>query len=64
MEALSKGLSNKEIGEELLITERTIKAHIRQICSMLGIRRANRVRLIYYWNCQLFQIGMRELELL
>ncbi|MBV8839036.1 MAG: response regulator transcription factor [Alphaproteobacteria bacterium] len=34
---LSRGLSNKEIGRELLVSERTVKAHVTAVFKSLGV---------------------------
>jgi len=41
---LGRGLSNKEIGRELLVSERTVKAHVTAIFKSLGV--ANRTQAI------------------
>ncbi|MGL4570494.1 MAG: helix-turn-helix domain-containing protein [Clostridium sp.] len=45
LEKVMKGLSNKEISNDLYITENTIKKHITSILSKLGMK--NRKELIY-----------------
>jgi LuxR family transcriptional regulator of spore coat protein len=39
IELVSQGLTNKEIGRTLYITEATVKAHVRSACTKLGVRR-------------------------
>jgi DNA-binding NarL/FixJ family response regulator len=39
IELVSQGLTNKEIGLTLYITEATAKKHIRNACAKLGVRR-------------------------
>jgi DNA-binding NarL/FixJ family response regulator len=34
---LARGLSNKEIGRELLVSERTVKAHVTAVFKSLGV---------------------------
>ena len=43
---MSKGLNNKEIGENLFITECTVKKHVSNIFQKLNIR--NRQEAIIY----------------
>ncbi len=43
---VSKGNTNKEIGEELFISENTVKAHLKNILTKLDLR--NRQQLIAY----------------
>ena len=38
LEALSKGLTNREIGERLYISQGTVKAHTSNIFGKLGVR--------------------------
>ncbi len=38
MELVTQGLSNREIGRALFITESTAKVHVRKICRKLGVR--------------------------
>jgi DNA-binding NarL/FixJ family response regulator len=35
---MAKGLSNRAIGEELFISESTVKAHVRHILEKLNVR--------------------------
>ena len=35
---MTQGLTNKEIGRTLFITEGTAKVHVRKICQKLGAR--------------------------
>ena len=41
---LARGLSNKEIGRELLVSERTVKAHVTAVFKSLGV--ANRAQAV------------------
>jgi len=41
---LARGLSNKEIGRELLVSERTVKAHVTAVFKSLGV--ANRTQAV------------------
>jgi LuxR family transcriptional regulator, maltose regulon positive regulatory protein len=38
LQLLAQGLTNREIGQTLFITEGTAKAHVRSICQKLGVR--------------------------
>jgi DNA-binding NarL/FixJ family response regulator len=38
VELVAGGLTNKEIGRTLFITEATVKVHVRKICRKLGVR--------------------------
>jgi DNA-binding NarL/FixJ family response regulator len=38
IELVSQGLTNKQIGQTLFITEATVKVHVRKICQKLGVR--------------------------
>ena len=38
IELVAQGLTNKQIGRTLYITEATAKAHVRKICQKLGVR--------------------------
>jgi ATP/maltotriose-dependent transcriptional regulator MalT len=38
IELVSQGLTNKEIGRTLYITEATVKVHVRKICTKFGVR--------------------------
>ena len=38
IELVSQGLTNKEIGRTLFITEATVKVHVRKICQKFGVR--------------------------
>lgn len=38
-ELVGKGLSNKKIGEELQITEKTVKFHLTKVYKKLGVTR-------------------------
>jgi LuxR family transcriptional regulator, maltose regulon positive regulatory protein len=38
LELITQGLSNKEIGRTLFITEGTAKVHVRRVCQKLGVR--------------------------
>jgi DNA-binding NarL/FixJ family response regulator len=52
-ELITKGLSNKEVANQLFVTEKTIKFHLTQIFEKLNIKktseyRSKRVELITY----------------
>ena len=48
LEALTRGLSNKQIGEELWVSEQTVKFHLRNIYRKLEVtKRAEAVRWAY-----------------
>lgn len=46
VQLVSQGLSNKDIGEKLHITESTVKNHLRNILAKLHLR--NRVQLVAF----------------
>ena len=45
-ELVSKGLSNKEVGSQLFITERTVKAHLINLYAKLNLH--SRAQLIVF----------------
>lgn len=50
LEVLSRGKSNKEIGEELCITSHTVRAHVRNILQKLKVEsRTHAVALWLRW---------------
>ena len=52
LEALAKGLSNRELSKELLISTNTVKFHLSNIYEKLSVR--NRAQAIaYYYSAQL-----------
>lgn len=57
---IGQGLGNKEIGERLFITERTVKAHVSRLLEKLGLR--DRTQLaIYAVQNRLVQSNPRSL---
>ena len=62
---LSRGLSAAEIAAEIGTTKQTVKNRLRAIYAKLHMVAPNaRVKFAIYWNCELFQIGLREVGLL
>jgi DNA-binding NarL/FixJ family response regulator len=46
LQEVASGKSNKEIGIQLRISERTVKFHVQSLCSVLGLKHnCNRVLL-------------------
>lgn len=45
-ELVSKGLSNREVGNQLFITEKTVKFHLTNIYKKMGV--TSRAQLIVY----------------
>ena len=51
LSALARGLSNREIGKELWITEQTVKFHLRNLYRKLGVsNRTEAARFAYQAN--------------
>jgi DNA-binding NarL/FixJ family response regulator len=44
LELIGDGLSNREIGERLQITEKTVKNHVSTMLAKMGARRSARSR--------------------
>ena len=55
--ALAKGLSNKDVGRRLNLSEGTVKVHLHNIYSKLGVK--NRTALVVPWQ---FFVGNIELH--
>lgn len=53
---VARGLSNKEIAEELFVTEGTIKNHVSSICQKLGARDRTQVA-VFAWQ---YSIGANQ----
>lgn len=47
--ALSEGLSNAEIAKELTVTEKTVKTHVSNVLSKLGVRSRTQAA-VYAWQ--------------
>lgn len=60
-------MSQREIARKLNKAIWTVKSHLGRTYQKLGLHYREgvpHVKLAVYWNCELFQIGLRELELL
>ena len=70
-ELVSEGCDTRTISHELGICERVAKSYRARIYCKLGIPRSTdpgrdsraRITLGYWWTCELFQVGLRELNL-
>ena len=63
------GATTGEIAQELGISERTVKAYLSRIYYKFGVPLQEemgmpRIRLAYWWNCELFQLGLKETGIL
>jgi DNA-binding NarL/FixJ family response regulator len=57
--AVSRGLSNAEIGGELFLSEATVKTHVTRVLGKLGLR--DRVQIVVAaYESGLIQPGMRD----
>jgi two-component system, NarL family, nitrate/nitrite response regulator NarL len=45
---VSEGLSNKEIGRLLKITDGTVKVHLHHICEKLQVRNRTAIAAVYF----------------
>lgn len=54
--ALSQGLSNKEVGEKLCVTEKTVKTHVSNVLGKLGVKSRTQAAL-YAWQTGLVKPG-------
>lgn len=54
--ALSQGKSNKDIADELFVTEKTVKTHVSNILSKLGVKSRTQAAL-YAWQTGLVKPG-------
>jgi DNA-binding NarL/FixJ family response regulator len=50
LHSLLENLSNKEIGEELHISERTVKFHVSRLLEKFGVRRRTDLILLWFQN--------------
>ena len=66
VECILNGLKEGEIEDALCMSPSTLKEHFVGIFNLLGLdpSRHQRVQLVYFWNCELFQIGLKELGLI
>jgi len=59
----------RELAEEFGITSHTVKQRLQRIYEKLEVPSLDsgflpHILLAYWWNCELFQVGLRELGLL
>ena len=54
--ALSQGKSNKDIADELFVTEKTVKTHVSNVLSKLGVKSRTQAAL-YAWQTGLVKPG-------
>ena len=56
LKALSQGKSNKDIADELFVTEKTVKTHVSNVLSKLGVKSRTQAAL-YAWQTGLVKPG-------
>ena len=49
IELISQGMNNMEIAEKLVISEKTVKVHMKHILGKLGLRDRSQL-IVYYYN--------------
>jgi NarL family two-component system response regulator LiaR len=55
--ALSQGQSNREVAEQLCVTEKTVKTHVSNVLSKLGVKSRTQAAL-YAWQTGLVKPGL------
>ena len=59
---IADGLKDRDIADAMHVQVDTVKKFVHDVMVKTGT--FNRVQLAVDWNCELFQIGMRELGIL
>jgi len=50
LKLIAKGLGNREIGEQLFISERTVKSHVTHLLEKLNLRDRTQLAIYAYRN--------------
>lgn len=64
MDWVAQGLSDREVGLKMGITHRTVKQHMHMIRANLCLSHIRRIQLAAWWNCELFQMGLRHIGII